>query len=107
MYINREETCGDKFSMRITFISEATKTVVQSCQEHKTMKNSERLIQWIKSLLSLVSEMEEEKGFNHHEDQNSFRQSCKIVLWTIPLERALDWRKRQRRSQKPNAEKEG
>ena len=43
MCINREETCGDQFSVRITFISEATKTVVQSCQEHKTVKNSDVL----------------------------------------------------------------
>jgi hypothetical protein len=64
LYINREQTCPEQFPVRVTFLSEAAKLVVQKCEEQQTMKNDQRLVRWIKRLLSFVSEVEEEKCFN-------------------------------------------
>ena len=64
LYMNSEQTCPEQFPVRVTFLSEAAELVVQKCEEQQTMKNDQRLVRWIKRLLSFVSEVEEEKCFN-------------------------------------------
>ena len=101
LYIKRENTLPEQFPLRVTFLADASKNVAAKCQKKQSLSSEQQLKLWMQQLMNFVAELEEEKGFNPFPDRKGFMKSCKIVLWTVPLSAAIEYKtKRQKKASK-------
>ena len=61
------------------------------------MSSQEQLKLWMQQLMNFVAELEEEKGFSPLLDRKGFMKTCKIVLWTLPLSDALEYKNKKQK----------
>ena len=101
LFFNREHTLPEQFPLRVTFLADASKNVAAKCEEKQSLSSQQQFKLWIQGLMNFVAELEEEKGFNRFPDRKGFMKSCKIVLWTIPVPAAIQYKnKRQKKASK-------
>jgi hypothetical protein len=91
----------EQFPLRVTFLADASKNVAAKCQKKQSLSSQQQFKLWMQQLMNFVAELEEEKGFNPFPDRKGFMKSCKIVLWTIPVTAAIEYKnKRQKKASK-------
>ena len=97
LYIKRENLLPEQFPLRVTFLADASKNVAAKCKEKQSLSSQEQLKLWMQQLMNFVAELEEEKGFNPLPDRKGFMKTCKIVLWTLPLSDALEYKNKKQK----------
>ena len=97
LYIKRENILPEQFPLRVTFLADASKNVAAKCKDKQSLSSQEQLKLWMQQLMNFVAELEEEKGFSPLLDRKGFMKTCKIVLWTLPLSDALEYKNKKQK----------
>ena len=87
LYIGRKSVNDELYPLRVTFLTEATKTVVAKFPEDQELTSKRQFKLWMQGLMTFVADLEAEKGFSApYNDRKEYMKSCSIVLWFLRTE---------------------
>ena len=84
LYIGRGSDDDELFPLRVTFLADATKTVVANFPEDQELTSKRQFKLWMQGLMNFVADLEAEKGFSApYTDRKQYMKTCNIVLWFV------------------------
>ena len=96
LYINREHVLPEQFPLRVQFLADASKNVAAKCEKKLALCSN---IQTVDAKFDeLCRGIGGRKRFQSSSRSKGFMKSCKILLWTIPVPAAIQYKnKRQKK----------